>query len=151
MTRLVSIWISLGIAACNGSDEAVPADEVEVRITAQETSWSASYLLAGHDGGRVELPSGREIHVPLGAAVELELKSRDYICLFAAPDLGLRDFAAPGLPGTFRFRAERKGSFELRSDELCGLPHTDKTRGRLVVEEPAAFRAWVHARRETGR
>ncbi len=151
LTRLLSISIFLGAAACNGGDDAVRTDAVEVRITAQDTSWSASYLIAGHDAGTVELQSGREVHLPLGAQVGLELKSRDYICVFAAPDLGLRDFAAPGLLGNFHFRAGRKGSFELRGDEMCGLPHTDKTRGRLVVEEPAAFRAWLRARRENQR
>jgi cytochrome c oxidase subunit 2 len=151
LTRLLSIALLLCAAACNGGDDGVRTDAVEVRVTAQDTAWSASYLIGGRDAGTVELPSGREIHLPVGAQVGLELKSRDYICVFAAPDLGLHDFAAPGLPGNFHFRAAQKGSFELRGDEMCGLPHTDKTRGRLVVEEPAAFRAWIRARRENHR
>lgn len=155
MGRFLAIeLLSLCAAACSGCgpDALVRDDRVVVRVAAQDTSWSASYLLEGADGGtEAVVPSGREVHVPLGAEVALELQSRDFICLFAMPGLKLRDFAAPGLPGALRFRAESKGSFELRGDELCGLPHTDKTRGRLVVEEPAAFRAWLKARREETR
>jgi heme/copper-type cytochrome/quinol oxidase subunit 2 len=80
--------------------------------------------------------------------VRLALSSRDYISDFRLPELGLRDFAAPDLPSEFRFRADRAGRYLLRGDELCGLPHTDRTRGTLVVEDTAAYRAWVEKQRE---
>ena len=106
---------------------------VAVKILAHDTSWDATV-----DGRE----AGREIHVPLGATVQLTLASRDYISLFALPAFGLRDFAAPGLPGTFTFRANRAGSFELRGDELCGKPHTDKTRGHVIVDDGLAWKAF---------
>jgi len=121
---------------------AVPVDAVDLRLVAQDTSWQASYVLHGAHGS-TEVPTGREVHVPLGADVRLALASRDYISDFRLPALGLRDFAAPDLPSEFRFRADRTGRFDVRGDELCGRPHTDKTRGTLVVEDPASFRAWV--------
>ena len=64
------------------------------------------------------------------------------------PELGLRDFAAPDLPSEFRFRADRTGRYSVRGDELCGLPHTDRARGTLVVEDSESFRAWVRKRTE---
>ena len=75
------------------------------------------------------------------------LASRDYISDFTLPQLGLRDFAAPDLPSELHFRADRAGRYDVRGDEFCGLPHTDKTRGWLIVEDAAAFRAWMHQRR----
>jgi heme/copper-type cytochrome/quinol oxidase subunit 2 len=84
----------------------------------------------------------------VGSDVRLELTSRDYISDFKVPELGLRDFAAPDLPSEFRFRADRAGRFDVRGDELCGLPHTDRTRGTLIVEDAASFRAWVQKRME---
>ncbi len=119
---------------------------VEVEILAQDTSWSARVSAAREDGGSARVEAEREVHVPLGAEVTLGLASRDYICLFALPELGVRDFAAPGLPARFVFRASKAGRFALRGDELCGLPHGEKTRGLLVVEAPAAFQAWVRSR-----
>src|SRR5437588_11088664 len=80
----------------------IRADAVDVRLAARDTSWQASYILG--DAQRItEVPTGREVHVPLGADVRLALTSRDYISDFRVPELGLRDFAAPDLPSEFRF------------------------------------------------
>jgi cytochrome c oxidase subunit II len=143
-----SLWLFFAAAllgACGDAPE-IPVDAVDVRILAADTSWSASYA------GPLEVRAGREVHVPLGADVRLSLASRDYISMFSAPGLGLRDIAAPGLPREHRFRATTPGVFEVRGDELCGLPHTEKSRGTLVVEEARAFRDWMRERaRETRR
>jgi cytochrome c oxidase subunit II len=133
-------WLPLALAGCRvATRNRGPTDRVAVGIVAADTSWSASYLPEN-------LPTGRDVHVPLGAEVSLALSSRDFVALFSVPSLGLRDFASPGLPGTLRFRADREGSYELRADELCGQPHGEKTRGRILVEEPAAFWSWIGSR-----
>ena len=119
---------------------------MHVRLVAEDTSWHAVYLMSESSGRTNEIPTDREVHVPLGASVRLVLTSRDYISDFTVPELGLRDFAAPDLPSEFRFQATRAGRFALRGDELCGLPHTDKTRGWLIVEEAAQFKRWVEDR-----
>lgn len=130
-----------------GARPTIRVDAVDVRLVAQDTSWQASYIL-GHAQRTTEVPTGREVHVPLGADVRLALTSRDYISDFRVPELGLRDFAAPDLPSEFRFRADRVGRYSVRGDELCGLPHTDRARGTLVVEDSESFRAWVRKRTE---
>lgn len=116
---------------------------IEVRMVAHDTTWHAAYLVEEPAGQSAEVPTGREVHVPLGAEVTLDLRSTLYISDFALPDLGLRDFAAPGLPSELRFRADRPGRYVLRGDELCGRPHDERSRGMLIVEDPAAFRAWL--------
>lgn len=133
------------LGACGKAPE-IPVDAVAVQLLAADTSWTASYA------GPVSLSAGREVHVPLGAEVRLSLASRDYISIFSAPALGLRDVAAPGLPRELRFRATTPGVFEVRGDELCGRPHTEKARGTLVVEGAGAFRDWMRLKaRETRR
>src|SRR5438874_67827 len=112
-SALAAIAIGAALAGCDRG-AAVPVDAVDVRILAQDTSWDASYLVGAPRGARAEVPTAREVHVPLGAEVRLALASRDYICLYSAPALGLRDFAAPELPGEFRFRAARVGNYDLR-------------------------------------
>ena len=130
------------LSAC-AAPRSLGVDAVNVRLVAEETTWRAAYL-----SGQQELPTGREVHVPLGADVRLELTSRTYISDFRLPALGLRDFAAPGLPSEFRFRAERAGWYDVRGDELCGRPHSeDKTRGWLVVEDAESFQAWIRKER----
>lgn len=90
-----------------------------MRLVAQDTSWHASYLVAAASHGVTEVPTGREVHLPLGADVRLALTSRDYISDFRLPAFGLRDFAAPELPSEFRFRADRAGRYDVRGDGLC--------------------------------
>ena len=133
------------LAGC-GTDPDVRLDVVDVQLMAEETSWRASYLLQQPSEGAMQVATGREVHVPIGADVTLRLASRTYIADFALPQLGLRDFAAPDLPSELHFRADRAGRYDVRGDELCGRPHTDKTRGWLVVEDAAAYRVWMHER-----
>ena len=140
------LLLVLALSGCRARP-VVRVDQIDVRLVAQDTSWHASYIL-DRSSRATEVPTGREVHVPLGADVRLALSSRDYISDFSVPDLGLRDFAAPDLPSEFRFRADRDGRYDVRGDELCGLPHTDRTRGTLIVEDAASFRAWVHERTE---
>ena len=124
----------------------IPSDVVSVRLVAARTTWHASYVLSQPEGRPLEIASGREIHVPIGATVTLALASGEYIADFALPGLGLRDFAAPGLPSAFHFRASRAGRYEVRGGEMCGLPHDDRSRGSLVVEDVNAYREWVRSR-----
>lgn len=145
---IISVWVA-GAAACRERHQA-DVHAVEVSMVAQGTTWHATYLIQKPQGPITEVPTGREVHVPLGAEVTLALSSRDYISDFSLPGLGLRDFAAPGLPSEFRFRAERPGRFTLRGDELCGRPRDEHARGWLVVEDPASFRAWLDRRARAG-
>jgi heme/copper-type cytochrome/quinol oxidase subunit 2 len=139
--NLVVVPFVAATLACGGAPQA-GLHEVEVRMVAHDTTWQATYLIARPHGVE-EIPTGREVHVPIGAEVVLALASRDYISDFALPGFGLRDFAAPGLPSELRFRATRPGRFDLRGDELCGRPHDERARGWLIVEDAEAYRAWV--------
>ena len=132
-------------AGCRAADH-VRVDSVEVQLLAHDTSWNASYLYVPGATGGEGISTGREIHVPVGAQVRLLLASRDFISDFALPELGLRDFAAPDLPSEFQFVAEREGRYDVRGDELCGRPHDDRSRGSLVVEDAASYRAWIRTR-----
>jgi cytochrome c oxidase subunit 2 len=145
----IGLAVGLAVVTSLGGCETGPAvrvDAVDVRLVAQDTSWQAFYLIPERHGGATVVPTGREVHVPLGADVRLALTSRDYVSDFTLPQLGLRDFAAPDLPSELHFRADRAGRYDVRGDELCGLPHTDKTRGWLVVENADSFRAWIRKR-----
>jgi heme/copper-type cytochrome/quinol oxidase subunit 2 len=142
---LAFAFTAAGLSGCSTAP-ALGVENVDVRLVAEDTSWHASYLIPERNGVPTVVPTGREVHVPLGADVRLALTSRDYISDFTVPQLGLRDFAAPDLPSEFRFHADRSGRYDVRGDELCGRPHTDRTRGVLVVEDAASYRAWVRKR-----
>ena len=141
LTYVVCGVLCAALSACD-APRGLDVDAVNVRLVAENTTWRAVYLT-----GQQELPTGREVHVPLGADVRLLLTSRTYISDFRLPALGLRDFAAPDLPSEFRFRAARAGRYDVQGDELCGRPHTEKTRGLLVVEDAESFQAWIRKQR----
>jgi heme/copper-type cytochrome/quinol oxidase subunit 2 len=143
----LSRWLGVA-AAClyvGGSDGGgrFNTDIVKVRLLAEDRSWHAWYLLPPQLGPPAEVSTGREVHVPLGARVHLLLASRDFISDFRISGLALRDFAIPNLPSEMSFQAQRPGRYEIRGDEMCGLPHTEKTRGWLIVEDAASYRAWM--------
>lgn len=124
----------------------VPVDQVNVRLVAEDRSWHASYVLASAD-----VPTGREVHVPLGASVHLTLNSPEFISAFTVPDLELRHFAAPELPSQVNFFTDRVGRHELRGDEMCGRPHTDRSLGWLVIDTPSDYQQWVRTRAREAR
>jgi cytochrome c oxidase subunit 2 len=143
----------------------VPADAKVVEAVAQQWQWS--YRLPGADGklGTVNArfvteanpfgmnpadPNGRddvlvaspEIRVPLGHPVKLLLRSKDVLHNFSVAQLRVKMDLVPGLVTYTWFTPTRTGSFDLLCEELCGIGHF-AMRGRLVVEEPATYQAWL--------
>lgn len=143
----------------------VPKDAQVVEVMAQQWHWS--YRLPGKDGklGTVHSrfvsdgnpfginpadPNGNddvllahpEVHVPLGQPVKLLLRSKDVLHNFAVAQLRVKMDMVPGLITYAWFTPTRTGSFDLLCEELCGVGHF-AMRGRLVVDEPAAFQAWL--------
>lgn len=88
------------------------------------------------------LISSPELHLPLGKAVKAELRSLDVVHNFAVPQFRVKMDLVPGLVSYTWFTPTRSGTFDLVCMELCGLGHY-AMRGKVVVEEEAAFRAWL--------
>jgi cytochrome c oxidase subunit 2 len=142
-----------------------PQDAQVVEVMAQQWHWA--YRLPGKDGklGTVNsrfvtdanpfgmnaadphgaddvLLASPELHVPLGRPVKLLLRSKDVLHNFSIAQLRVKMDMVPGLVTYVWFTPTRTGSFDLLCEELCGIGHF-AMRGRLVVDEPAAFQAWL--------
>jgi len=143
----------------------VPQDAQVMEVMAQQWNWS--YRLPGKDGklGTVHArfvsdenpfgmnpadPHGQddvllavpELHVPLGQPVKLLLRSKDVLHNFAVAQLRVKMDLVPGLVTYTWFKPTRTGSYDLLCEELCGVGHY-AMRGRIVVDEPAAFQGWL--------
>ena len=143
----------------------VPKDAKLVEVMAQQWHWA--YRLPGKDGklGTVHSrfvtdanpfgmnpadPNGAddvllaspELHVPLGQPVKLLLRSKDVLHNFSIAQIRVKMDMVPGLVTYVWFTPTRTGSFDLLCEELCGIGHF-AMRGRLVVDEPAAFQTWL--------
>ncbi|MGZ5774990.1 MAG: c-type cytochrome [Ramlibacter sp.] len=143
----------------------VPKDAQVVEVVAQQWNWS--YRLPGKDGklGTVHPrlvtdenpfglnaadPNGRddllvaspELHVPLGHPIKLVLRSKDVLHDFGIAQLRVKMDMVPGQVTYTWFTPTRSGTFDLLCEELCGIGHF-AMRGRVVVDEPAAYAAWL--------
>lgn len=143
----------------------VPPDAHVVEAVAQQWHWS--YRLPGKDGklGTVNAryvndnnpfgmnpadPNGRddvlvanpELRLPLGKPVKLLLRSKDVLHNFSVAQLRVKMDLVPGLVTYSWFIPTRTGAFDLLCEELCGVGHF-AMRGRIVVEEAAAYQAWL--------
>ena len=142
-----------------------PQDAQVIESVAQQWHWM--YRLPGKDGklGTVHArfvsdanpfgmnpadPNGAddvllanpELHVPLGKPVKLLLRSKDVLHDFTVAQLRVKMDLVPGLVTSIWFTPTRTGSFDVLCEELCGVGHF-AMRGRIVVDEPAAFQAWL--------
>ena len=137
------LW-SLVLLGANGCTPALPPGPLRIQITGEEYIWQFRY--PGPDGALntaddiVKL--GKELHLPLGIEIELELTSRDYIYTFALPHLDLHQVAVPDLTFALAFTPQTTGVFAFVGDQMCGFEH-ESLNGRVVVEPPAAFVAWL--------
>jgi len=144
-----------------------PPEADVVEVVAQQWNWS--YRLPGQDGklGTVDAryvtdadpfgmnpsdPNGRddvlvaspELHLPVNRPVKLLLRSKDVLHNFTVTQVRVKMDLVPGLVTRVWFTPTRTGSYDLLCQELCGIAHY-AMRGRVVVEDDNAFRAWVAA------
>lgn len=143
----------------------VPEDAAVLEVVGQQWHWS--YRFPGKDGvmGTVEArhigdanpfglnpddPNGQddvlvaspELHLPIGKPVKVLLRSKDVLHNFTVAQFRVKMDLVPGLVSYLWFTPTRTGKFDLLCEELCGVAHF-AMRGGVVVEEDAAFNAWL--------
>jgi len=74
-----------------------------------------------------------EIHLKVGEAVALELRSLDVVMGFNCPDLKLRTDILPGRVTRLELRPDKGGTFPFFCDVFCGSGHEDMN-GAFIVE-----------------
>lgn len=172
LERRLTLWTAVGIAALLAPGliawkefVTVPKDATVVEAVGQQWQWSfrfpgrdgvlgtANSRLIGPDNlfgvnpsdpyGRDDiLVDGNELHLPRGRPVKIVLRSKDVLHDFFVPQIRARMDMVPGTVTYFWFTPTRTGKFEILCAELCGVGHYTM-RGYLVIDEPAAFDAWL--------
>jgi cytochrome c oxidase subunit II len=116
----------------------VGSPDLEIRVTAQQWFWRFEYEVA--NGQRFELID--ELHLPLGARVDLHIETGDVIHSFWVPSLGGKLDAIPGRTNTLRLKPTRTGQFGGQCAEFCGARHAHMTFD-VTVHEAADFETWL--------
>lgn len=148
----------------------VPENAVTVEVTARQFEWIARY--PGPDGvfGRVvpELVDGQrnplgldaadpagaddlvmrnQLHLPVGRAALLLLRSHDVLHSFSVAAFRVKQDIVPGMSISTMFTPTLPGTYEIGCAELCGLGHY-RMRGRVIVHTEADFATWLQERTE---
>ncbi len=119
---------------------ALPSDgDLRIHVTGQQWWWRVQYMTAS---GVVE--TDKEVRLPVGRRVELQLASRDVIHSFWVPSIAGKMDMIPGRVTRLAVEPTRTGVFRGACAEYCGASHA-KMAFEVVVMEPAAFAAWLEA------
>lgn len=112
-----------------------------VRVTGRDYRWHILY--PGPDG-RLGTPDDRQgtrdLHLPRGAEVEVDLRSEDFAYGFYLPQFEVLEVAMPGSPFLVRLTTLEEGTFELLGNQMCGYTHPELI-GRVVVHPAAEYAA----------
>ncbi|MGE4298519.1 MAG: cytochrome c oxidase subunit II [Desulfovibrionaceae bacterium] len=112
---------------------AVPADAMEIGVTARMWSWRFSYA----NGKRSNV-----LVAPLGRAVKLDMTSVDVIHSFYVPAMRIKMDTVPGMRTYVWFKADEVGEYDIMCAEYCGLKHANMITTLKVVPQDA-FAEWL--------
>ena len=143
-TRLEIIWVTIPFIMVTALAiygwivlddlEAKQRNEMVVKVTGQQFTWSFEYPS--------EQVSSPELVLPVDRPVEFRIQTKDVIHSFWVPQFRLKSDAVPGLTTTIRLTPDKPGRYEVVCAELCGLGHS--TMRQFVRVLPAAdFDTWV--------
>jgi cytochrome c oxidase subunit 2 len=119
-----------------------PADEEVLRIEAVGKQWWWKFTYPD-----LKVVTANELHIPVGRAVQLRLRSADVIHSFWVPKLAGKMDLIPNKENSMWFKAQEPGLYYGQCAEFCGVSHANM-RFRVVVHGQAAFDAWVYDQRQ---
>lgn len=108
--------------------------DLTVDVTGFQYAWLFNYPDSGILAG--------ELHVPMGADVQLNLTAKDVIHALWVPQFRLKQDVFPGQQTQLRFVATKVGTYPIICAELCGSYHGNM-RTRVVVHRPEEYDQWV--------
>lgn len=112
--------------------------DLAVEVTGEQYWFRMRYRLPGRDA----FETANELRLPLGARVELVLKSADVIHSFWAPALAGKMDMIPGRANRLVLEPRKAGRYRGVCAELCGESHALMAFD-IIVEEPERFADWA--------
>jgi cytochrome c oxidase subunit II len=147
---VVTLGVLLVMAIATGRALAAlgPKDALPIEVVARRWWWEITYPDAAVPSNAVR--TAFEIHIPVGRAVEIRLKSPDVIHSFWAPSIGPKIDVIPGKNTAVVLRADREGEFLGICSEYCGAQHANM-RFLVIAEREERFQAWLSEMRKPAR
>ena len=114
-------------------------ETIEIKATGRDYSLRFRYPGVDRVLGTADDRWGRRnLYVPEGAVVRLQLASEDYVYTVEIPAAGVYELATPNLIFETKFAAPQTGSYELLGSQMCGYDHPGLI-GELEVLETRSF------------
>jgi cytochrome c oxidase subunit 2 len=105
-----------------------------VKVVAEQWSWQFQYP--------DYLFSSKDLYLPVGKQIDLQMTSLDVIHSFYVPEFRLKQDILPGRSVDLRITPTRLGHYTLTCAQLCGAHHADMVANVVVVSQ-ADFLAWT--------
>jgi cytochrome c oxidase subunit II len=115
--------------------EAAPASAVQIKVTAHQWWWEASYP-------KLHIVTFNEIHLPVGQTANFSLTSTDVIHSFWIPQLDGKRDVFPNHVNNLWFTPSKVGIFPGQCAEFCGPSHA-YMQMKVFVQSKADFDKWV--------
>jgi cytochrome c oxidase subunit II len=132
----VLVWTMATVAAVVRPKEA-PALSLEV--TGHQWWWEVRYLDEDHPSN--VFTTANEIHLPVGKAVRVDLRSSDVIHSFWVPALAGKTDTIPGQVNSIWLQADQPGVYQGQCTEYCGKQHAHMA-FTVVADEDQKFEVW---------
>ncbi|MFN0071212.1 MAG: cytochrome c oxidase subunit II [Chloroflexota bacterium] len=117
-----------------------PRDALQVEAIGHQWWWEFRYPDSN-------IITANEVRVPVGQPVNFQLRTADVIHSFWVPQMAGKLDLTPGRRQNLYFTPLTTGEYYGQCTEFCGLQHANM-RFRMVVEEPAAYQAWVQRQQQ---
>ena len=132
---LIAVIYLAGLGARSLSDvRQVDPSAMVVKVIAQQWNWQFQYP--------DYLVSSKDLYLPVGAQVDLQMTSLDVIHSFFVPQFRIKQDVLPGRIVDLRITPTVIGQYQAECAQLCGAHHTEMTANVYVVSK-ADFQAWI--------
>jgi cytochrome c oxidase subunit 2 len=114
---------------------AAAASDINLHVIGHRWWWEFDYTDLG-------IKTANELHIPVGATIQITLDSIDVIHSFWVPQLSGKTDVVPGQTNHMWLTANQTGEFFGQCAEFCGTEHA-MMRIVVVVDSQDRFDAWV--------
>src|SRR6266851_3911138 len=95
-----------------------------------------------------QVVAANEVHVPVGAPIQMSLQSVDVIHSFHVLQFGWMQDLVPGKTNQMQVAVDRSGTYDGTCNQYCGLQHA-WMRVRVVAEPTDQFNTWLQQQRQS--
>jgi cytochrome c oxidase subunit 2 len=144
LTTLILIaFVFVDLSTARSLSTVGGASPLRIDVVGHQWWWEVKYP---DPDPQNDIETANEIHVPVGRAVLIKMKSSDVIHSFWAPNLDGKKDLIPGHETVTWFRADTVGVYRGQCAEFCGYEHA-KMAFYVVAEPRIEFERWLAQQR----